>query len=311
MTDILDKTKLDIGRVRDDVNRIIQVRGLKQAAVARESGVSGAALSRFLADRYDGDNEAIAAKLVGWSEALAHRDSLSPLLQKHEFINTSAALKIGTGLNHAQITADLVAVVGAPGVGKTATLEQFRLSSPNVWLATMSPDTSSKVPMLEELGYAMGLNVTGGAASMRRQIAARIRNTGGLIIIDEAQHLDAKAIETLRIIHDTTKIGMILCGNPKLMTTISQLPQVYSRLGRRVTLGKPSRPDVSALASGFGITGREEADLLYSLSQYPGGLRCVVKVIRLALLTALGTDTPASMKRLAAAWSELALEEME
>lgn len=310
MAEVREKPKLDVGAIREAVDQLIQLRGLRQAAVARESGVSPAALSRFLAGRYDGDNEAVATKLFAWKEGVARRDGVPGALSRvHGYVTTTAASRIVAGLDHAQLTADLVVVIGAPGVGKSVTLENFRQTGSSVWLATMSPDTSGKVPMLEELGFALGLNVTGGAAKMRREIAARVRNTGGVIIIDEAQHLDARAIETLRGIHDATRIGMVLCGNPKLLVNVSQLSQVYSRVGRKVTLGKPSRADVAAVVEQFDITGRDEREFLHGLSQHPGGLRCVVKAVRLAILAAAGEDTPLNMKHLAAAWSELALED--
>jgi DNA transposition AAA+ family ATPase len=310
MTETPEKPKINVDEVRQAVNELISLRNLKQTAVSRESGVSAAALSRFLTERYEGDNEAVAAKLYAWKETVAKKDGVpSPLAQGHGFVRTSAAAKIVAGLDYAQLTADLVVVVGAPGVGKTATLENFRRTGSNVWLATMSPDTSGKVPMLEELGFAMGMNLTGGAAAMRRQIAARVRATGGLIVIDEAQHLDAKAIETLRGIHDAAKIGMVLCGNPKLLMNISQLSQVFSRMGRKVTVGKPSRADVTVLAEQFDIDGREELNFLHTLSQQPGGLRCMVKTIRLGMMSAMGEEAKPAMKHLAAAWAELALEE--
>jgi DNA transposition AAA+ family ATPase len=309
MTEVDVKPKTDVAAIRNDVEGIIRHRGLTQAAVSRESGVSSSALSRFLAGNYQGDNEAVAAKLLAWKEGVSKKDSIpARLIQGHGFVRTTAAAKITNGLDYAQLAADLVVVIGAPGVGKTETLENFRREGSNVWLATMSPDTSGKVPMLQELGFAFGLDLTGGAAGMRRQIAARVRNTGGLIVVDEAQHLDGKALETLRTIHDTTKIGMVLCGNPKLLTNMAALPQAYSRVGCCVSLGKPSTSDVRALAERFDVTGGDELDFLSGLAQHPGGLRCVVKTLRLGMMHASGEGVAVAVEHLAAAWSELALE---
>ncbi|MBK5920755.1 hypothetical protein CCR80_06865 [Rhodothalassium salexigens] len=309
MTEVDVKPKINVEAIRDEVNRIIHLRGLTQAGVSRESGVSSSALSRFLARRYGGDNEAVAAKLLAWKEGVSKKDSIpARLIQGHGFVHTAAAAKIINGLEYAQLAADLVVVIGAPGVGKTETLEHFRREGANVWVATMSPDTSGKVPMLQELGFAFGLDLAGGAAGMRRQIVSRVRNTGGLIVIDEAQHLDGKALETLRTIHDTTKVGMVLCGNPKLLTNMAALSQAYSRVGCRVTLGKPTNSDVKALAERFDVTGGDELDFLSGLAQHPGGLRCVVKTLRLGMMHASGEGVAVAVEHLAAAWSELALE---
>src|ERR1700722_1402016 len=309
MTEHDEIGKFDVGALRDEVNLIIQVRGLKQSAVARESGLSSAVISRFLLGRYDGDNAAVAAKLLAWKETLSLKDSVpASLVRAHGFVGTSASARIFRGLHLAHIQADFVLVFGAPGVGKTATLENYQKVGSNVWLATMSPDASGKVPMLQELGLALGLTLSGGAAVMRRAIVARVKDTSGLIIVDEAQHLDGNALDELRCIHDMAKIGMLLCGNPLLNDRVGSLPQVNSRIGKREKLGRPSRPDVALLADQFGIAGREELEFLHTISQHPGGLRCLIKTIRLSLLSSSGEDAPIGLKHLAAAWSELGLE---
>lgn len=308
MTESGELPKINVDEIRQEIADLIQSRGLTQAAVAREADLSSAMLSRFLAGRYEGDNETVAAKLVAWKESRAKRDTASSVLtQSHRFVSTSVSEKIRWGLEYAQLAADLVAIIGEPGVGKTETLEAFRRTGSSVWMATMSADTSGQVPMLEELGAAMGLNGSGGAAAMRRQIVGRVRNTNGLIMVDEAQHLDFKAIEALRGIYDAGRIGMVLCGNPKLMAKIGQLPQVSSRIGKKIILRKPARNDVLAVAEQFGITGKDERNFLVTISQHPGGLRCVVKTIRLASMLADGEQL--AVNHMVMAWSELALED--
>ncbi len=227
----------------------------------------------------------------------------------HDFVKTSASARIITGLNLARLAEDLVMVYGEPGVGKTVTLEHYRETYPNVWLSSMSPDTSGKVPMLEELGAAMGLSLSGGAAPMRRQIVTRVRDTGGLIIVDEAQHLSGDALDELRCIHDRAGIGMALCGNPLLKTRVDTLSQVNSRIGKKVRLGRPPHADVAMLAAHFSVDGEDEMRLLHTISCHPGGLRCLVKTLRLASLFAEDEGIPVNAKHLAAAWTDLALEE--
>ncbi|MDN7351348.1 AAA family ATPase [Acetobacter senegalensis] len=310
MTDIPEKAKIDVGAVRERISQIMRGRNLTQATIAKKSGINSGVLSRFIAERYEGDNQAVASKLLIWAESLAQQDTMpAPLTRDHDFVKTTASERILLGLRFAQVAGDLVTVYGEPGVGKTISLENYQRTASNVWLATMSPDTSSKVPMLEELGLSLGLTLSGGAASMRRKIVARVRDTGGLILIDEAQHLDAKALDELRSIYDKTRIGMVLCGNPQLKARAETLQQINSRVGKNVKIGRPSRPDVALLMAPFQIEGRDETDFLHSIAQLPGGLRCVVKVIRLALMIANGENDSFKMKYLVAAWEDLSLTE--
>lgn len=80
MAEIIANPTPDVADIRARVNTIITERTLAKAHVARESGLSGATLSRFLTDRYDGDNNAVAVKLLAWLETLERRDNVPPAL---------------------------------------------------------------------------------------------------------------------------------------------------------------------------------------------------------------------------------------
>lgn len=310
MNEIAGKNKIDPDAIRARVAQLMQVRSLTQNTIAREANVSTGALSKFLAARYEGDNEVVASKLNAWLANVSERDSMpAALAQQHDFVDTVVTRKIVGILKYAQAMPDFAIVIGEPGVGKTITMQNYRQARSSVWVATMSADTAGQVPMLEELGYALGLHIAGGAAKMRRQIVGRVRGTGGLIMIDEAQHLDFKAIEALRGIYDASGIGMVLCGNPRLMVKVGQLPQVNSRVGRKVVLRKVDHEDVVKLAKQWDVATRDELNFLHTISQHPGGMRCVVKTLRLATLAADADGGKVDMRHLSLAWSELALEE--
>ncbi|HUZ74749.1 MAG TPA: AAA family ATPase [Stellaceae bacterium] len=310
MNDHPEKPKIDVEAIRQQVVSLLQGRGVTQATIAKQANVSTGALSKFIVGRYEGDNDAVARKIATWLVGFLKRDKLPATVSAgHRFVRTAASVKTTSRAEHAQVSADLVIVIGDPGSGKTTVLQHICRTGASVFLATMSPDTSGTVPMLEEVADALGIQPPngGGARRLRSQIEKRLRGSAGLLIIDEAQHLCHKALETLRRIHDTAQVGMLLAGSPDLMQRIAQMPQASSRIGWRVTLRRPSRADVNALAAEFGIDGRQEQDFLHSIAQHPGGLRCVVKTIRLAMLAAEGDDAALDTGHLTAAWSERAL----
>lgn len=291
MAENTESPKPDVADIRARVNQIIEERAFRKALVARESGISSAALSRFLMDRYDGDNVP-AILTIG-----------------HEFVDTTSSGRIMTGLRFTQATRSLVMIHGEPGVGKTITLKEYKQKGASVWLVTMSPDTSSKVPMLQEIGITLGLPVKGGAADIRRAIVARVVKTGGILLVDEAQHLDKGAIEELRRIFDEGEIGLVVCGNANLKAKVETSDNFNSRIGMKVRLTRPSQSDVSKLSAQYDLVDPDALDFLSGIAQLPGGLRCVVKTIQLALMSAVGNGTSLSQQDLASAWSTLALED--
>lgn len=252
---------------------------------------------------------AVAAKLGAWLDNLNRRDKLPvELVTAPEFVETPTAKAIIATITYAQLAADYGLVVGEPGIGKTMALENFRDSRPNAWLATMSPATEGPVPMLKAIGFVLGLcSPAVGAIEMSQKIVTHLRGTRGVLILDEAQHLGQKALDELRAIIDASKIGLVLAGDTTLREKISAFSQLSSRIGKNAPIGGLSAADSTALARSLGIDGTDERRFLELISRQRGGLRCVVKTVRLGRTYAEGEGVPLGIDHLRSAWSNLNL----
>jgi hypothetical protein len=297
-----------VATTREAVSRLIQERGYSQGKIAKETGISAAALSHFRKGTYTGDNQAVAAKLLTWIDSVAARDSMATAMQAHGFVDTTQAVAALSCFTLAQAAPDIVVVVGHPGLGKTTFPEQYRRTHPNIWICTMSPDTEGLVPMFEEIAIELGIKPEGGAAKVRRSIIDRVRGTGGLVIVDESHHLKPKSLDAARRIADSAGIGMAFVGQPELLAKIKQLPQVNSRIGKIKELPKPSRADVAAMAKALGVVGKDEVEFLYGIAQLPGGYRNVVKCVQAAALNGVGDRAGVTRILLAKAWAARELE---
>jgi len=298
----------NVDDVRQDVRVAIKQGKLPQSRVAREVGISATTLSQFLGGIYQGDNATMAAKLKVWRDGQEARTQLRQTLPAPSaFVETAAAEAIIRALEYAQVDARLVAVIGAPGVGKTRAAERFRSTRSSIWLVTMKRDARSPFPMLQEIARAMGTDTTGSGADVRRRIVDRLRGTSGLLIADEAQVLNRDALETLRGIYDAAGVGVGIMGDKVLLESLRQLPQFASRIGRRVMLGEPTPADVKSFAAAFGIAGAEELRFLASIAKERGALRWVDGVARLAISAANGAGEPVSIDYLTSAWQALDL----
>ncbi|MEI7606698.1 MAG: AAA family ATPase [Rhodospirillaceae bacterium] len=299
----------DCTTVAERVRAAIAVRSLSQNTAAREIGISPSALSRFLSGTYGADDRVVATKAAAWLELIDQRDKLpAGMTAAARFVRTPTSDQIMGALEYAQLIGDLVLVSGVPGVGKTTAMKHYRDARTNVWLATMSPDTKTPVPMLVEIGISLGLrSLGGGAAKMRRDISERIRDTGGLLILDEAQHLGAEALETARRIFDGTGVGLVYAGDDKLWEKVSAFPQLSSRIGKRVTITTTSSADITALTAALGIEGGDERKFLGQIARTHSGLRSIAKTQRLGQLYADGEGKPLSIEHLRTAWANLNL----
>ncbi|MDE0109933.1 MAG: AAA family ATPase [Bryobacterales bacterium] len=289
----------------------IRAAGLSQAAAAAEIGVSGGALSAWLKGKYKGDSHALARKCDRWIANRVDRAALEASLPPPpQWVETSAARKVVAALGYAQLSRDLAVVHGAAGAGKTTAAKRYAGQRPNVWLVTMSRGTRSLGSCLRRVAQAVGAVPEGRSiADVEDALAERLRGTGGLLAIDEAQCLSLPALDGLRQLHDASGTGLALVGGEALWKRIAgdrasaELAQLFSRVGRRVELAQPSDEDAAALLAAWEGLGESARAAAGPVARQPGGLRALVKVMNWAASMAAGGEV--ERRHVAAAWKEL------
>lgn len=300
--------------VADTVDVVSRVRGLieagevSQSRVAKEAGVSASALSQVLAGSYAADPARIVERLAAWLAAREARRQAG-LPQAPSFVLTPTAGRVMAALAYAQMAADVTVIYGAAGVGKTMAVLEYARTRPAVWVATMTPGHAGVTACLEEVAAACGVKDCPQApARIHREIVARVRETGGLIIVDEAQHLSVAALDALRSIHDAAGVGLALVGNDLVYTRMTggsraaYLDRLFSRIGKRVSLRRAQDADIEAVAKAAGAEAWRE---VMEIGRQPGAIRAVVKVLRLARMMAQAAGEALAASHVAAARRDL------
>jgi DNA transposition AAA+ family ATPase len=294
--------------------------GVVQAQIAREADVAEATLSQYLAGTYKSEpgRTNTAASLSRWlsarEKAAAMRKSL-PVAP--EFRPLRASKGILATLSYARETGRLVVIAGSPGTGKTATARQFAAATPRTWYAPMDPSTGGVPTMLLEVLAAMGdLEARGTPQVLVRKVCQRAMEAKGLLIVDEAQHISAQAIETLRAINDRIRLGIVLMGNETAHQRIGatgvkvEFAQVSSRIAQRRYIATPDPRDAAELTRAWAEVNREEisdAEVAFcqTIAAKPGGLRNIEMTMEGALIAARGSGEPLGLAHLQSAFAQL------
>ncbi len=308
---------VDVAQVRARVKALIDSGDVTMSQISKECGrgCSTGVLSPFLAGKYSGDSTAAAEILHRWLDAREAKDQLVAVMPAApKFVNTEAARQVLSVLRYAHMAGDIGIIYGGAGAGKTTTAKEYAGTTNNVWHVQMTSANAGMLAALTRIARAT-------AAVPERmwvqrppwlldRIVAKLTGTAGLLIVDEAQHLEVASIEAIRAINDHTEVGVVLMGNESLHSRITgggsrsaEFAQLYSRIGKPLRLGKPSGADVRSLAQAWGITGGAELQLLGQIAQKPGALRAVTKTIRLACITKAGRALTAT--DLERAWADL------
>lgn len=171
-------------------------------------------------------------------------------------------------------------VTGYVGVGKTRFLKEYRTSHPQTLMVEASPNMTSGV-MLCELLEQLNTAAPAGLDRKFREVVRVLRNTNSLLMVDEAENLNADALNYLRRIRDMAGVGVILAGTEKLNERIKpqhgQFDQIRSRVGMwPKTIDRISHDDAdemarAALADTGADAGELRDDVLDALWAYGAG----------------------------------------
>lgn len=305
--------------LRSEVRLVMSEEGITQADIAKEAGIAYGTFTPWMGGTYKGDNAGIGAKVARWLETRRERKRTAAVLPKApEFLVTPTAEAITSILSYSQMAPDFGVIVGGAGIGKTSAIEHYQRRHPNVYVITGEPCMSSPNNLLLAIAEAMGV-IERSANKLSRAIVARLKNTGALIIIDEAQHLGSAALDQLRTLHDLSQCGVAVAGNESVMARLqggeargAQFAQLYSRVGMRMTQAKSRAKDICAIVGAWGIeTSSKEAELLKTIGRKPGALRSLTKTIRLASMLASGAGEEFSVKHIRQAWSQLSSSSLD
>lgn len=283
-------TPADMDALREAVRNLIERdSSYSQARIAKEADLSGTTLSQWLGGTYNGNQQNTARKVRAWLQAYEERNRDGGLPQLPAWVETPTGTRILGGLRYAQLAQDLVLIVGNAGVGKSKTIEHYASTQPNVWVVELTPASGGVLPCLEEIVIQLGVKEYARTAShLFRTILSKVRNTNGLLILDEAQHLTPLALDQVRAILDQGQIGLVLAGNDRVLSQMTggnraaYLDRLFSRIGQKIVLRKCSVKDADALINAWGFDDQRCRDALRAIASKPGALRQLNKVLRLA-----------------------------
>lgn len=301
--------------IREQARAIITNEDLRTPDVARESGIPYGTLSSWLTGSYPGRADNVAARVQRWIESREVRKQIAATApEAPRFVKTPTAEAVQELLRHAQHMPDLATFLGAPGIGKTSAACHYTATTSNVWKITADPTLTKTRAVLIDICRVLKIYAGGMPSQLQRRICDKVRGTGGLLIIDEAQHLLPETLDLVRSIHDQADIGIALLGNERVQSRLEgdgrkeQFAQLTSRVGMRRRRGKAQARDIDALLDAWDVTEAEPRLLLRVIASRPGALRLMTKTLKMAHMLAAPEGVPPSAMHIRTAFSKVSTE---
>lgn len=262
--------------------------------IGKRVGRSGKTLSIFVGPKgYAGDEEEIARQIYRYQQQIAAQAAIMVTAPEIPgFFRGPTAGDIENTLSWGQRGRIVVIATGA-GMSKTTTIRNYQASVSNVWVATIAPSCAGVMNMQQKVLGALGQrDAVGPPNKLTAMIIDKIRGTGGLLILDEAQHLSEKALEEIRGWHDETGVGIALSGNIKVLNRLEggnrrdDFAQIFSRVAHRLVRPQPLQGDADALSEAWGLTDEACFRAIRDICMKPGALRSATFTLELAFMVA-------------------------
>lgn len=247
-------------------------------------------------------------------------------------LETSVTRAAISGIQTARSLCELVLIDAVPGLGKTEAINEYISRTTKaegfgcpVWKIQFDESCISMKAVLSLIAREIlgaGRFDEKSEFSMMQAIMEKARERGGVLLVDEGQHLaDAQKkmgipiINLLRSFPDRAILGIAYFGNGEIYRRLASgtgrdkgaYTQIFSRVEEfRLEifgLGKGgkgcpalSKADVLAVASVWGVSGVEAQAYCLKTAALPGALRTMANICRRALELYGGVDIDALNK---------------
>ncbi|HBY9742964.1 TPA: ATPase [Klebsiella pneumoniae] len=265
-----------------ELNDLMTRKGYSQTQVARAIGKSTAVINQYLQGKYAGDVPAIDALARSFINREVEKEKSQKITAR--FVPTVTSCKGMDVIRYAHLDGDLNVIYGAAGLGKTMILREYAAQHRDALLIEADPGYTARV-VLEELCGLLGISKRGNMHELSEACIAALRDSGRLLMVDEAENLPYRALETLRRIHDKSGIGLVLAGMPRLIINLKgkrgEYQQLYSRVGFALCIGDSlPQSDITDIAVSMlpGAGSQDVSEALFKASH--GNARRLFKLVR-------------------------------
>ena len=264
--------------------------GMNQTQLARGIGTSPASISMYLNGTYadkGGNYETIEPKIEAFLEVQESKAQREELVLG--FVSTKTTRRISEVMRDAHEAGDTVVIYGQAGLGKTQAVKNYCEKNPAAILIEANPSFTALV-LMRKLAAAAKVSTVGSLNDLFESVSDRLRDSGRLIVVDEAENLPLRALEIIRRLHDDTGCGLVLSGMPRLVANLrgkhGELVQLYSRVSVALNLGDSMPDEELEEIARAAMPEADDETIAELVKQSNGNTRRMSKLMRGAVRTA-------------------------
>jgi DNA transposition AAA+ family ATPase len=234
--------------VRERFNEWLQ-QGHTLRFASRAMNVQETRLSQWKNGRYNGTVEPIERA----AEAFLRREKEKQAanIKKAPFVMTSVAARVFEIARICHIDGEVGVATAEAGHGKTYAVKQYARMNPDVILIEADQGYTACALFTSLHRMLCSHNGREQLHDMVEDVIERLKGSGRLIIVDEAENLPTKALDLLRRVYDKAEVGILLTGMPRLEANLrgkrGEFAQLHSRVGVHARIGAITEDDAASI----------------------------------------------------------------
>ena len=265
--------------IREELKAFMNDKELSLTAVARALGLSATTMSLYMAGKYPGKTSEIELAVKSFMTRQNEKIK-APNLQV-KFVPTFISRKVFEVARICHLDGEIGVLYGEAGLGKTEAVFEYGKQNSDVLVLEADLGYTAKV-LFRELHRKIGLDGVGSIHDLFDDVVGKLKGSGRLIIIDEAEHLPYRALELLRRVYDKAGVGILLVGMPRLISNLrgkkGEYAQLYSRVGIAYRIENLKKEDTQSIVRSV-IPGSNGLWASYHEESH-GNTRVLMKLLR-------------------------------
>ncbi len=261
---------------KDKIREYLTVNQESQSSLSKKIGISGSALSQYIAGKYP-TPEAIEPKIREFfTMAETVRDTL---IKKVDFVATSITDTVINTIAYCHVQKAMGIAYGDAGVGKTMAVTRYEQDHTEAIVVSSAYALSKPVSFLKAVARKLRIPEGRRQDDLYTDIVDKLEGSEKILIIDEAQHLPHSTLEIVRGIHDDAGVPVVLIGNHEVYSKLlgrgeAAFAQLFSRIAIRKNLltTHVKYTDVERMFTAPTM-GKQELNFLHQVSTTRWGLR--------------------------------------
>ena len=230
--------------------RVLEKYGVSKASAARDMGYSSSVISAYCTGSYAGDVDKLESNIERW----VSRQERAHAKKKVPIVETASLKAVMSAIETAHTEKDIALIIADAGSGKTTAAKRYAERNDKTALYIPVVSGMNRRILVTEIARQLSIETACVAFNtLVTTVAEALSEKDSLVILDEADYLNADALEfTRRLVNDLGEAGLVLIGLPRLKGMILNLKndhsQLASRIGVFLSLDGLSKTDAKTIA---------------------------------------------------------------